>query len=52
MIHGLDTGFLMATEAKEHAEHDEAMLFLRRIRLIQMLFDSRPIILGDSSQRS
>ena len=31
MIHGLDTGFLVAAEVKEHAEHDDVRVTLARV---------------------
>ena len=31
MIHGLDTGFLVATEVREHAEHNDARVTLAQV---------------------
>ena len=41
MIHGLDTGFLVAAEVREHAEHAGARVTLTQV-LSAYLFDTEP----------
>src|SRR4051794_39272500 len=47
MIHGLDTGFLVAAEVAEHAEHTDARAALNKVVSAGDFIDIAPTVLAE-----